>query len=68
MDIQDINSHLCLLLIKISYAILVKEIKDIIQKLPIRKALGLDKILNKVIKAAVEVVVIPFTNATTDYF
>ena len=39
--------------------------KDTIQKLPTNKVVGPDRILNKVIKAALKAVVILLTNAVT---
>ena len=39
--------------------------KDIIWKLPISKVVGLDRILNKAIKAALEAVAILLTNTAT---
>ena len=45
-----------------------KEIKDAIWKLPISKAAGLNRILNKVIKTALKAVAIPLANAATTYF
>ena len=44
---------------------MLKEIKDTIRKLPTSKAAGLDRILNKVIKAVSEAVAIPLANAAT---
>jgi len=41
--------------------------KDIIWKLPIYKATGLNKILNKIIKAVLEAVIIPLASAITIY-
>ena len=39
--------------------------KDTIQKLPTNKAAGLDRILNKVIKAALKAIATLLANATT---
>ena len=41
--------------------------KNAIRKLPIGKVTGLDRILNKVIKAALEAIAIPLVDAVTTY-
>ena len=53
--------------LKISQTVIIKEIKDTIQKLPTRKAVGLDKILNKVIKAVLKALIILLANTATIY-
>ena len=44
---------------------MLKEIKDIIWKLPISKAVGLDGILNKAIKAVLKAIATLLTNTAT---
>ena len=46
---------------------MLKKIKDIIWKLPISKAVGLDRILNKAIKAVLKAVATPLANTATTY-
>ena len=41
--------------------------KDAIRKLPINKVAGLDRILNKAIKAALKAIAILLTNTATTY-
>ena len=53
--------------LEISQTVIIKEIKDTIQKLPIRKAVGLDRILNKAIKAVLEALMTPLANTITTY-
>ena len=67
MDLQDISSQDLPLPIKISQRVSLKEIKDTIWKLPIRKAAGPDKILNKTIKAILKAVIIPLAIIATTY-
>ena len=68
MDLQDISSQDLPLFIKISQRVLLKEIKDAIRKLFIRKAAGLNRILNKAIKAALKTIAIFLINIVTTYF
>ena len=42
--------------------------KDAIQKLSIRKAAELDRILNKIITTALTAITIPLANTATTYF
>ena len=42
----------------------IKEIKNAIRKLPTGKVVGLDRILNKVIKAVLEALITPLANIT----
>ena len=51
--------------LKISQTVTIKEIKNTIWKLPIRKAVGLDRILNKTIKAVLKALTIPLANIAT---
>ena len=51
--------------LKISQTVTIKEIKDAIQKLPIGKVVGPDRILNKAIKAALKVLTTPLANTVT---
>ena len=51
--------------LKISQIVTLKKIKDTIWKLPISKAAGPDRILNKAIKAILEAVATPLVNAAT---
>ena len=53
--------------LKISQTVIIKEIKDAIQKLPTGKAVGLDRILNKAIKAALEALMTLLANTATTY-
>ena len=55
-------------MLNISYTISVKEIKDAIQKLPISKIPGPDKIPNKAIKTAAEELAALFANIATACF
>ena len=48
--------------LEISQTVTIKEIKDAIQKLPIRKVVGPDRILNKAIKAALKALTILLVN------
>ena len=48
--------------------VLLKEIKDAIWKLFTSKAVRPDRILNKVIKAALKAVATPLVNTITTYF
>jgi len=51
--------------LEISQIVLVKDIKEIIYKLLIDKVVGLNRILNKAIKAALKALVIPLANIIT---
>ena len=53
--------------LEISQTVTIKEIKDAIQKLPIRKVIGPDRILNKAIKTALKALIIPLANTITTY-
>ena len=53
--------------LEISQIVSLKEIKDAIQKLPISKVTGLDRILNKAIKAVLKAITIPLVDTTTTY-
>ena len=53
--------------LKISQTIIIKEIKDTIQKLLTGKAVGLNRILNKAIKAALKALIILLANTTITY-
>jgi len=64
-NLQNTSNQTYPLPLNISYIILAKEIKNIIQKLPISKALRPDKTPNKAIKVTSEELAIPFINATT---
>ena len=52
---------------KISQTVIIKEIKDAIRKLPTGKAVGLDRILNKAIKAVLKALTTLLVNTTTIY-
>ena len=67
MDLQDISSQDLPLPIEISQRVSLKEIKDTIWKLPISKVTGLDRILNKAIKAVLEAITTPLVDAATTY-
>ena len=51
----------------ISQTVTIKEIKDAIRKLPTRKAVGLNRILNKAIKAVLKALITLLANTTTTY-
>ena len=51
--------------LKISQTVTIKEIKDAIQKLFTEKAVGLDRILNKVIKAVLKALMTLLANTIT---
>ena len=51
--------------LKISQTVIIKEIKNAIRKLPIGKVVGLDRILNKVIKAVLEALTTLLANTIT---
>ena len=53
--------------LKISQIVTLKEIKDIIRKLPTSKAARLNRILNEVIKAILEAIATLLANAATTY-
>ena len=53
--------------LKISQTVTIKEIKNAIRKLPTGKVVGLDRILNKVIKAALKALTTPLANTITTY-
>ena len=53
--------------LKISQTVIIKKIKNAIQKLPTRKAVGPDRILNKAIKAVLEALIILLTNIIITY-
>ena len=53
--------------LKISQTVIIKEIKNAIQKLSIKKAVGLNRILNKAIKATLKALTTPLANTTTTY-
>ena len=53
--------------LKISQTVTIKEIKDAIQKLPTRKVVDLNRILNKTIKAVLKTLIIPLANTTIIY-
>ena len=66
-DLQDTSNQDYPISLEISQTVTIKEIKDTIQKLFTGKVIGLDKILNKVIKAALEALITPLANTTTTY-
>ena len=53
--------------LKISQTVIIKEIKDAIRKLPTKKVVGLDRILNKAIKAVLKALITPLVNTITTY-
>ena len=53
--------------LEISQTVTIKEIKDAIWKLPTGKAVGPDRILNEVIKAALKALITPLANTATTY-
>ena len=53
--------------LKISQIVIIKEIKDAIQKFPIGKGVGLDRILNKAIKVILKALTILLANTATTY-
>ena len=53
--------------LKISQIVSLKEIKDAIRKLPISKVTGLNRILNKAIKAVLKAIAIPLVDTATTY-
>ena len=55
------------MLLKISQTVTIKEIKDAIQKLFTGKVVGLDRILNKVIKTVLKALTTLLANTITTY-
>ena len=67
MDLQDISSQDFPLPLKINQIVSLKKIKNAIQKLPTSKVTGLNRILNKIIKAALKAITTPLVNTVTTY-
>ena len=67
MDLQDISNQDYPIPLKISQTVIIKEIKDAIRKLSTRKVVGLDRILNKVIKAILKALTTPLANTIITY-
>ena len=66
-DLQDTSNQDYPIPLEISQTVIIKEIKDAIRKLPTGKSVGLDRILNKVIKTISEALTILLANTTTIY-
>ena len=64
-DLQDTSNQDYPIPLEISQTVIIKEIKDAIRKFPIGKVVGLNRILNKAIKAALKALITLLANTIT---